>query len=403
MNPMMAMLMTCLACIVLTTMVSISSTPRRKLTEEEILGRSLFLDSELSSNASRSCASCHDALSGFSGPDSAINAVGAVYEGALSGRFGRRKPFSFAYQGECPPLTRDAETGNFYGGLFRDGHATGWTMGDPLAEVARVKLLDPLTLNMASPAHVMAKISSSSYASLFMKVWGKDSLAPLSGNAELVMERIAKSIAAYGRSPGVNPFSSKYDAHLANLTQLTRQERLGLELFEGKARCANCHVTEVDWNSGGPLFTDFSYDNVGVPVNTSNPYYAHASFNPEGHGWTDLGLGGFLLDIPKYQAFAKENIGKHRVPSLRNVDRRPAEASVKAYGHNGYFKSLREVVHFFNTRDVAGAVWNGKPWPKPEVGVNINGTESGRLGLSDEEEEAIVAFLKTLTDGYIHF
>ena len=88
-------------------------------------------------------------------------------------------------------------------------------------------------------------------------------------------------------------------------------------------------------------------------------------------------------------------MGKHKVPTLRNVDKRPYPEFVKAYGHNGYFKSLKEIVHFYNTRDVEGAAW-----PPPEVPENVNTTELGNLGLSDAEEDAIVAFLKTLTDGY---
>ncbi len=87
--------------------------------------------------------------------------------------------------------------------------------------------------------------------------------------------------------------------------------------------------------------------------------------------------------------------GKHKVPTLRNVDKRPYPGFVKAYGHNGYFKSLKEIVHFYNTRDVSGA-----GWPLPEVAENMNTAEMGKLGLTDAEEEAIVAFLGTLSDGY---
>jgi hypothetical protein len=90
---------------------------------------------------------------------------------------------------------------------------------------------------------------------------------------------------------------------------------------------------------------------------------------------------------------ASENDGKHKVPSLRNVDKRPSKNFTKAYGHNGYFKSLEEIVHFYNTRDVAD-------WPAPEVSTNVNDEELGNLGLTLQEEAAIVAFMKTLSDGY---
>jgi cytochrome c peroxidase len=88
--------------------------------------------------------------------------------------------------------------------------------------------------------------------------------------------------------------------------------------------------------------------------------------------------------------------GKHKVPTLRNVDLRPSNHFIKAYSHNGYFKSLEEVVHFYNTRDVPGA-----GWPPPEVADNINTAEMGNLGLNHMEEVAIVAFLRTLSDGYM--
>jgi cytochrome c peroxidase len=104
--------------------------------------------------------------------------------------------------------------------------------------------------------------------------------------------------------------------------------------------------------------------------------------------------------VPDYAQYADANIGKHKVPTLRNVDKRPDPGFVKAYGHNGYFKSLKEIVHFYNTRDVPGAGWNGVPWPLPEMPLNVNTADLGNLGLKHAEEEAIVAFLQTLTDGY---
>ncbi len=131
-------------------------------------------------------------------------------------------------------------------------------------------------------------------------------------------------------------------------------------------------------------------------------------FNPDQDAWTDLGLGGFLESRPDYQSFAEDNIGKQKVPTLRNVDKRPFPDLVKAFGHNGYFKSLHEIVHFYNTRDVLGACEetdNPQPgvncWPEAEVDEHVNDSELGDLGLSPEEEATIVAFLKTLSDGYV--
>lgn len=177
---------------------------------------------------------------------------------------------------------------------------------------------------------------------------------------------------------------------------MTPQEARGFALFQGKGKCAKCHPSK----GPKPLFTDFTYDNLGIPRNPDNPFYENSEFNPDGYDWVDEGLGGFLATRADYNSYADANRGKHKVPTLRNVDKRPYSGFVKAYGHNGYFKSLEEIVHFYNTRDVPGAGWNGQPWPPPEVPENVNTAELGNLGLTPAEEAAIVAFLKTLSDGY---
>jgi len=107
---------------------------------------------------------------------------------------------------------------------------------------------------------------------------------------------------------------------------------------------------------------------------------------------------------------AEDNEGVQKVPTLRNVDLRPNDEFIKAYSHNGYFKSLKSIVHFYNTRDVkptcddpftsdTDAMLQGC-WPEPEVNENVNDDELGNLKLTDAQEDAIVAFLKTLSDGY---
>ena len=133
--------------------------------------------------------------------------------------------------------------------------------------------------------------------------------------------------------------------------------------------------------------------------------------NPEGAAWIDPGLAGFLATRPEWAAMADDNMGKHKVPTLRNVDKRPGNNFPKAFGHNGYFKSLEGIVNFYNTRDVKPPCGNDMTtekdalkqgcWPAPEVSDNVNTDELGNLGLTPEEEAAIVAFLKTLSDGYV--
>jgi cytochrome c peroxidase len=347
------------------------------LTPQEELGKNLFLDTNLSTPSGQACATCHGPEVGYTGPDAAINAGGAVYEGAVAGRFGNRKPPAAAYAGDSPILHWDGT--KWVGGMFWDGRATGWTLGDPLAEQALGPFLNPLEQNNASAQVVIEKVLASSYKDLFLQV--------CTDNA-IYYECIGRAIAAYERSTEVSRFTSKYDYWLKGKARLTGQEQWGLELFNDKAKCANCHVA--------PLFTDFTYDNLGVPKNPLNPFYYEPDWNPDGASWVDTGLGGFLHAAGFDETVYGPEWGKQKVPTLRNVDLRPFKKFIKAYGHNGYFKSLEEIVHFYNTRDVPGA-----GWPAPEVEDNKNTTEMGNLGLNHGEELAIVAFMKTLSDGYI--
>ena len=366
------------------------------LTPLEELGKFLFFDENLSTPPGQSCATCHSPEVGFTGPDSDINPTRAVYPGVVHTRSGNRKPPTAAYGGESPVLYYDEIDEVWVGGMFWDGRATGETLGDPLAEQAQGPFLNPLEQNNPNPKLVCIKVRDSEYADLFEEVWGPGSL-DCENDIAGTYERIARSISAYEQSAEVNPFTSKYDAYLMGLVELTAQERQGLELFEGKAMCSACHPSEPGPNGEPPLFTDFTFDNLGVPRNPNNPFYAMPKkWNPDGEGWVDPGLGGFLASEGADPEVYEPEWGKHKVPTLRNVDLRPYPGFVKAYGHNGYFMSLAEIVHFYNTRDVPSA-----GWPAPEVSENVNTDELGNLGLSAEEEAAIVAFLKTLSDGYV--
>jgi cytochrome c peroxidase len=347
------------------------------LTDQEQLGKNLFFDTNLSDPAGEACAACHSPSVGYTGPDQAINAAGAVYEGAVAGRFGNRKPPTAAYAGDSPILHFDGVT--WVGGMFWDGRATGETLGDPLAEQALGPFLNPLEQNNASAQAVIDKVLASSYADLFIQVCT---------DPNIYYECIGRSIAAYERSTEVSSFTSKYDYWLIGQAKLTGHEQLGLKLFNGKAGCSSCHVA--------PLFTDYTYDNLGVPRNPLNPFYDEPDWNPMGHDWVDTGLGGFLKAAGYDPEVYEAAWGMQKVPTLRNVGLAPTNHFIKAYSHNGYFKSLWEIVHFYNTRDVPGA-----GWPAPEVAENVNMTELGNLHLTRGEELAIVAFLNTLSDGYV--
>ncbi len=390
--------------------VSMGTSPAAKLTPVEELGKKLFFDTNLSTPPGQSCAACHDPKDGWTGP---LENLGAVYEGALKGRFGNRKPPSAAYAGDSPIFSLNKE-GKFVGGMFWDGRATGSVLKDPLAEQAGGPFLNLLEQNNPDKKAVVSKVKNSEYASLFAQVW-KVNPDDWDGNADKIYEWISRSIAAYERSNEVSPFDSKFDLFWKNaLAKNLEVEKIdgtnwktflglgfdeselkGLMLFNTSGRCAKCHSLEPGPGGRPPVFTDYTYDNLGLPRNPANPFYTMGTqFNPDGKNWVDDGLGGFLKSVPEYAKYAPQNIGKHKVPTLRNVDLRKQPSFVKVYGHNGFLRSLKEVVHFYNTRD------KGK-FPPPEVKANLNTEEIGNLGLTEEEENAVVLFLKTLSDHFV--
>ena len=355
------------------------------LTPKEQLGKMLYFDENLSANGNQSCASCHDPAWGYAGPDSVVNEHGAVYAGSFPDRFGNRRPPTAAYAFASPILHYNEDEEVWIGGMFWDGRATGEYLGLPLAEQAKGPFLNPVEQALPDATALCLKVAASTYVPLFVEVWGSLSCATTRA-VDLVYDQIGLSIAAYEASAEVNPFTSKYDYFLRGEAKLNQREAEGLVLFEGKAMCSACHPA--------PYFTDFTYDNLGVPRNPENPWYEMpTAYNPDGYDWIDYGLGGFLQSAGYTEEVYEAEMGKHKVPTLRNADMRPREDAVKAYMHNGAFHTLYDVVHFYNTRDV-------EAWPEPEVAQNVNEDELGDLGLSFREEKALVAFLRTLTDGY---
>lgn len=397
------------------------------LSPVEELGKSIFFDHALSINANQSCASCHDPAVGWTGPLSFVNESGSVYEGSIPGRFGARKPPSAAYATQSPVFAWYKQGGGlFLGGNFWDGRATGEKLGNPAADQAQGPFLNPLEQALPDNACVVYFVCTAAYPVTFEDVWGpgacditwpgdvlvqcatEGGIVSLSDDdaaqVEASYDQIALAIAMYEASGEVNAFTSKYDAYLAGAADLTDQERDGLRLFNGKGKCTRCHNSKAK-HGQSPLFTDYSFDNLGMPRNPDNPVYA-----VEGDDWVDNGLGAFLATRPEYAGLAEEHMGAHKVPTLRNVDLRPDPGFVKAFGHNGYFKTLKQIVHFYNTRDMKPACADAftpvedalaqNCWPEPEVEENVNDSELGDLRLTGAQEDAIVAFLKTLSDGY---
>lgn len=376
------------------------------------VGKAIFHDQNLSLNRNQACVSCHDPAWGFSSPESRINANGAVMPGSVRERFGSRRPPSAAYATMSPIISYNAEDGTYVGGNFWDGRATGERLGIPAAEQALAPFVNPVEQALPDPACAVFRASRGTYGGLYRNAFGTavdqiafprntDGLCAVEGStialsapdrALMLLEydKMGRAIASFEHSPEVNQFSSKYDAVLAGQATFTPLEASGFAMFNTRANCSACHP------SAGPkaLFTDFTYDNIGVPANPKNPI---TRTNPQ---FRDLGVGGFFNQPGEW--------GKMKVPTLRNLDKRARPGLAKSFMHNGAFKSLDEVVHFYNTRDVLPAcettpspVFGVNCWPAPEVTENVNTDELGDLGLTPDQELAVVAFLRTLNDGYV--
>jgi cytochrome c peroxidase len=280
------------------------------------------------------------------------------------------------------------------GGFFWDGRAAS------LQAQAGGPFLNPVEMANKSVAEVIARLANASYASAFTAVFGADIL----NNPDAAFERMTWALQKYQlEDPSFQPFNSKYDEYLRKKVELSTQESRGLQLFkdEAKGNCAACHPADKGADGSHPLFTDFTYDNLGVPRNSAlGPNNDPAFF--------DLGLcaqaGGRLTD-------RTDLCGAFKVPSLRNVAQR------KVFFHNGHFKTLKDAVTFYVQRDTHPEKW----YPVNADGTvqkfndlpaayhaNANTTEApynrslGDLpALTETEIDDLIAFLRTLDDGYV--
>lgn len=366
-------LLACLALAACSTSSSDTTEQSEDATEDlhhavtkESLGALIFADTNLSEPRGQSCATCHDPRHGWADPRGK-----ATSEGAVRGRFGSRNAPAIGYSSFSPGLAPSGDEVGYAGGLFWDGRA------ETLQEQAKGPLLNALEMNNPDAATIQRKLKSARYASQFRAIYGTDAL----DDADTALDHLADAVAAY-ESALPNRFTSKYDAYLAGHATLSPAEARGLALYDSKKTgpcsgandlppcgCAQCHLDKPQRDGSPPLFTDFGYDNIGAPRKNADPNFV------------DNGVGAIVHNPRQFGAF--------KAPSLRNV------ALTAPYGHNGYFKDLKAIVHFYNTRDVPGA------WSPPEQDFNINRTGAvGDLHLTDAEENDLVAFLGTLTDGW---
>lgn len=348
----------------------ITDNSSTKLSAREALGKRLFFDASLSEPEGQSCSSCHNPQAAFSSPQ--LFPLAPVTEGAHRGLFGNRNAPTVKYAAYIPARSFDEKEETFVGGLFLDGRENS------LEDQASGPVFNPVEMGVSTSEDFYKKLKIQQYQLPFESVFGENSFS----SAKNALTSFTQAVAAYQRSSELNPFSSKYDAYLNGKAVLSEQEKRGLNIFEDedKGNCAACHPNKPNKNKQPPLFTDFTYDNLGVPANPNNPFYEqNKKFNSAGKSYIDNGLGNIVKD--------KKQNGKFRVPTLRNIEK------TAPYMHNGVFSTLDEVVDFYNTRDV-------NDWPKAEVELNVNKDELGDLKLTKKEEQDLVVFLKTLTDGY---
>ncbi len=350
------------------------------------LGELIFNDASLSASGQLACSGCHVKSLGF-----ASNEV--VHQGGkVLNQSGTRNVPSLAYIDLTPAFFFDGE-GTPIGGFNRDGRAAS------LIEQARRPFLSPVEMANESPAALVARLKAAPYAADFKALFG----ANIFEQGTDAMDRALFALASYQREDAdFHPYSSKFDAFLAGKAQLTAQEVRGLAFFNNpqKGNCAACHISTRGADGSAPLFTDFTYDNIGVPRNANIP----ANSDPQ---FFDLGLcGPDRSDLNN----RSDLCGAFKVPTLRNIEK------TAPYFHNGQFATLEETLRFYVRRDTNPEEW----YPLKADGsidkfndlpdafkVNVNKTEvpytkqaGEEPNLSEAEIIDVVAFLKTLTDGY---
>ena len=350
------------------------------------LGKKIFFDDRLSEPPGTSCASCHDPARAYSGTHG--SRIG-VPLGSRPGHFARRSAPSVLYLRYTPAFhyfeDDEALAPDPRGGFFWDGRV------DSLVELVRQPMFNPDEMNAKTPRLVAAKIARGPYARAFEAAFGRTS------DAETVLHGVGVALEAFLKSDEMTPASSKYDTYVRGQATLTEQERLGLEIFKDKRRgaCFACHrMAETSSNPAESMFTDYGYDVIALPRNRDLPG------NRDGKSF-DLGL--CERQASKTPSKDARFCAGFRTPSLRNV------AVRESFGHNGFYKTLREAVQFYALRAVAprriytaGEKFDDVP-AKYKVNVNVysqiyNRREGAPPPLDDREIDAVVAFLKTLTD-----
>ena len=356
------------------------------LSVQAALGEKIFSDVSLSASGRQACSSCHS-------PGNAhapANALAVQLGGALLDQQGRRQAPSIDYRSSATAFYFAAD-GTPTGGLFWDGRAAS------LQAQAGEPFLNAFEMANATNAEVIAKLARASYADDFKRVFGADIFT----RPDDAMARVTLALAEYQKADvDFRGFSSKYDEFLRGKLALSDAELRGLALFNSptQGNCAGCHPSAKAANGSHPLFTDFTYDNLGVP---RNPQITRN----DDPAYYDLGLCE-RSDL----AARTELCGAFKVPSLRNVAKR------QVFFHNGRFNTLKDAVTFYVQRETNPEKWYplnadgsvNKFDDLPEryrgnvntVEVPYNRRPGDAPALSDAQVDDLIAFLKTLSDGF---
>ncbi|PID45490.1 MAG: methylamine utilization protein MauG [Proteobacteria bacterium] len=341
------------------------------------LGRVLFFDVNLSKNRTQSCATCHNPTHGF--VDDRETVVGKMVSLGDDGKsLGDRNAPTAAYARFSPNFHRN-KAGEYRGGQFLDGREKD------LAGQAGGPPLNPIEMGMPDKASVVARLQENAYyLKTFRELFGK----AVFDKVETAYSAMAESLAEFEKTDLFSPFDSKYDRYLRGEVELTDQESLGESLFFSQqfTNCNRCHQLKAFPGSFKETFSDYTYHNLGVPVNKRLRQV---------NGKSDTFVDHGLLDNPQVDDVKQD--GKFKVSTLRNI------AVTGPYMHNGVFKDLRTVVLFYDKFNNSSRKINpetGKPWQAPEVAQNLalEDEEFDAPALKDREVDALVAFMRTLTD-----
>jgi len=371
--------------------------PNTPLSKDAALGKQLFFDASLSASGKQSCASCHSPEHAYA----PANNLAVQLGGEDMQQSGTRAVPSLRYLNFTPKFTR-----HYYlpstEGLEDEGPTGGFTQDgavDSLSEQAKIPLLAMNEMANKDADGFSRRLQQSPHARHFVELYGKD----IFENSALVLDKAAKAIEAFETEDfSFHPYTSKFDAVASGKQQFSDAELRGFQVFHSpsKGNCAKCHIDRTGAGGRPAQFTDFGFEAIGAPRNSAIP----ANNNPR---YFDMGLcGPYRKDLKKETGYC----GMFKTPTLRNV------ATRGVFFHNGVLTTLEDVIRFYAERDSHPEKWypavHGKidqynDLPKSyrqnvdHINAPFNRSVNDKPALTEEDMQDLIAFLKTLNDGYL--